>query len=321
MNKLIKSVTQLSLFTIALLSAGVALAGQKIDQTLTTGPEGRVSIDVMSGEVQIKSWDKNEVKVTGELDDDAEGFQFEQNNNRVVFKVHMPRQRWGSWKDDSGSELTFWVPKDSELRFEGVNTDVSVSEVDGGSRINTVNGDIEASKLKRRVSLETVNGKVFSANLEGKIKLMTVNGEIDDRDSLGELEIEAVNGDIRTVSQANEVTVNNVNGDMNLTLKDIKELEINTVNGDIGMSLQTQKRAKVYISTVGGDADIKFAKNVGASFSIEAHSGGDIKNRLTNDRSVKERYGPGESLRFSTGSDAVEVEIDTVSGDITLLKL
>lgn len=320
MNRILKTVSKWSILSMTLLSAGVALAGEKIDQALETAVDGRVSIDVMSGEVQIKSWDKNEVKVVGELDDDAEGYQFEQNNNRVVFKVHMPRQRWGSWKDSGGSELTFWVPKGSELRFEGVNTDIKVDGITGSSRINTVNGDIEAYQLTSRVSLETVNGRVEAEKLEGKIKLMTVNGEIDDRDSAGELEIEAVNGDIRTNSQAEEVAVNNVNGDMNLTLKNIKELEINTVNGDIGMSLETQKRAKVYISTVGGDAYIKMPSDISANFSIEAHSGGDITNRLTSDRSTKERYGPGESLRFTTGSDAVEIEIDTVSGDIKLLK-
>lgn len=320
MKNVAKTVKNLSLLAVLALATAPVMAGEKIDQILKTSADGRVSIDVMSGEVQIKSWDKNEVKVTGELDDDADGYQFEESNGRVVFKVHMPQQRWGSWKDDAGSNLIFWVPKQNDIRFEGVNTSVSVKDIYGGSRINTVNGDIEASTLSKRVSLETVNGRIYSANLEGKIKLMTVNGEIEDRDSRGELEIEAVNGDINTVTEAAELNVNNVNGDIDLKLKNIKELEINTVNGDMDVELRTQRNAKVYISSVGGDANLTFDKSFAGTITVEAHSGGDITNKINGQRPKSERYGPGESLRLSMGSEPVEVEIDTVSGDIKLMK-
>lgn len=319
MKNIAKTVTNLSLLALLALVTAPVLAGEKIDQIVKTSSDGRVSIDVMSGEVEIKSWDKNEVKVTGELDDDAEGYQFEESNGRVVFKVYMPQQRWGSWKSDAGSNLTFWLPKQNDVRFEGVNTNVKVNDVHGGSRINTVNGDIEASSLTKRVSLETVNGKIFSTKLEGKIKLMTVNGEIEDRDSQGELEIEAVNGDINTATDAAELSVNNVNGDMDLNLRNIKELEINTVNGDLDVELRTQRNAKIYISTVGGDANLTFDKSFAGTINVEAHSGGDITNKINGQRPKKERYGPGESLRLNIGSEPIEVEIDTVSGDIKLM--
>jgi len=313
-----KNIFKVSLVTTLLCLSTSLLAGERIDQVLSTTSDGRVSIDVMNGKVAIRTWDKNEVKVVGELDDDAEGYQFEASDSgRVVFKVEMPKRRWGSWKDD-GSNLEFWVPVNNELRYEGVNADIEVDGVKGGSRVNTVNGSVEANSLYGRVELETVNGKIKAHGLNGKIKLDTVNGEIKDEDSEGEIKIETVNGDIETNSSAEDIEISNVNGDMDLQLATVKELEISTVNGDIDMEIELMDASRVFISTVGGDADIKFKGDVSAEFNIEAHSGGDIDNKLTKDKVKRDKYGPGESLRFQMGDGTAEVEIDTVGGDITI---
>ena len=301
-----------------LLLSGVALAGDKIDESLPTTADGRLSIDVMNGEVKIKTWNKNEVKVVGELDDDAEGYQFESTEDgRVVFRVEMPKRRWGNW-DDSGSNLEFWLPENNNLRFEGVNADVDVENVMGGAKVNTVNGNVEAKSLKGRVNLETVNGKIKTSGLEGKIKLNTVNGTIEDRNSSGDVNFETVNGDIESNTTAADIDISNVNGDMDLELSLVKELEISTVNGDIELELSIEERSRVFISTVGGDADIKFNGTLSADFNIEAHSGGDIRNKLTKDKVKRDRYGPGETLEFKVGKGEAEIEIETVGGDITI---
>lgn len=157
-----------------------------------------------------------------------------------------------------------------------------------------------------------------SVDLTGDIELNTVNGDIQDVDSKGEVQIETVNGDINTNTSAEELTISNVNGDMDLKLLDVKEIEISTVNGDIDLGVNTKKLEKAYITTVGGDADIRFEGDVDAEFNLEAHSGGDITNRLTGDKVKKDKYGPGESLKFSMGSGKANIEIDTVSGDIRI---
>jgi len=314
MKKLILSTITSSL----LLFSGLTFAGEKIDESLMTTKDGRLSIDVMNGKVTIKTWDKNEVKVVGELDDDAEGYQFESNDKgRVIFKVEMPKRRWANW-DDSGSKLEFWLPENNNLRFEGVNADVDVENVLGGAKVNTVNGNVEAKSLKGRINLETVNGKIKTRSLEGKIKLNTVNGTIEDRNSSGDVNFETVNGDIDSDTSAADIDISNVNGDMELDLSLVKELEISTVNGDIDLELAIEDNSRIFISTVGGDADIKFNGTISADFNIEAHSGGDIRNKLTKDKVKRDRYGPGETLEFKVGSGTAEIEIETVGGDITI---
>ena len=309
---------KMSAIGLAVLMSSAVMAGERVDETVSTSADSRVSIDVQSGKVEIKTWDKNVVQVRGELDDDAEGYEFvAEGDGRVVFKVHMPKRRWGSWNEE-GSTLEFYMPVNSNLRFEGVNADVKAQDVKGGSKIHTVNGDVKASNLVGRIDLETVNGEINASGLSGDIELNTVNGEIRDESSQGEVQIETVNGDINTNTSADELNISNVNGDMDLQLAGVKELEISTVNGDIDLVLNAESLDRAYITTVGGDADVRFEGDVNAEFNIEAHSGGDITNRLTNDKVKKAKYGPGESLRFVKGKGKANIEIDTVSGDIKI---
>jgi len=316
-----RSSWKMSLASVLCLLSTSVFAGDKINETVDTKARGNVTIDVLSGNVDINVWDKNQVQIVGELSDDAKGYTFEvDNNGEVYFKVEMPNNRWGNWNDDDGSNLKIMMPKTNNLRFEGVNVNIEAAGIQGESRINTVNGNVTASSLESRIKLETVNGNIKSTDLKGKINLNTVNGKIRDKNSQGELEIETVNGDINTDTSATEIGISNVNGEMKINAKSVEEMEVGTVNGDIEVILSLTEKGHFSYSSVGGDADIYFVGDISASFNIETHAGGDITNHLTKDKSKEAKYGPGESLKFSMGTGSAEVQIDTVSGDVTLNK-
>lgn len=319
MNKQVLHSFKLGVVSLGLISMAT-IAGESIDKSLAASADGFVAVDVQSGTVKLKTWNKNEVKVVGELDDDAEGYEFEVDGNKVVFKVKMPEKRWGSWGgySDKGSNLEFWLPTASKLKFEGVNVDVNVSGVTGGSMINTVNGDIEAQELTQKVKLETVNGNVISNKLNGKIDITTVNGEVKDSDSKGAVVIETVNGSIIVDTAATELAVNNVNADMQIVADKVEDIEISTVNGTLDIELELIEKGRFSFSSVSGDAEISFSGDVSADFDIEAHAGGDIDNYITQQKAKKAKYGPSEKLKFKVGQGSADVEIDTVSGDIVI---
>ena len=317
------SLIKISTLSALLMMSPLMLAGEKINETLNTTAKGEVFLEVMNGKVTIKTWDKNEVQVKGELDDKAEGFIFELDGDRVTFEVEMPKRNWSGWGNnwsENGSTLEIWMPTTNRVRFEGVNTDIDIENVTGGSKVNTVNGDISAEKLSHRVSLETVNGKINADSLSGDITLNTVNGKVRDKNSSGELHIETVNGDIDSKTDATKLTLNNVNGDLTIETHKSSDTDVSTVNGDLELTITLIEDSRLVYSSVGGDADIFFKGDISADFDIETHAGGDIDNYLTSERARKDKYGPGEKLRFKMGKGSADVEIDTVSGDVSLKK-
>ncbi|MBE0369683.1 DUF4097 family beta strand repeat-containing protein [Pseudoalteromonas aurantia] len=310
-----------TLVSLAMLPLSV-FAGDKINEQINIPNGGKVLIENQRGDVTINSWDQDVFKVTGTLDDKALGFSLETQGTVTEFIVKMPKLNRG-WNHGSGqgSNLKIYMPKNSELSFEGVNVDVSASNLIAGAQIKTVNGSVKADKLTGKVSLETVNGDVDATDLSGNIRYETVNGEIEDRNSQGKLRFNAVNGDIESTTSATEIRLENVNGEVDLNIKELNELRLNTVNGEIDIRVAKMgDNASMNMDTVSGDVRLFFPQDVSARFDIDAHSGGHIVNGLSSDKVKRAKYGPSRELEFSINGGRADVEVDTVSGRIELKK-
>ena len=312
------------IYTLALAPV-LAFAGEKIDEQLDVPKDGRIYIDNQRGEVIIKGWDKNTFKVTGELDDKAEGYTLENRGQRTDFIVDMPKrynQGWGHNNDnDEGSKLTIYMPHASALVMEGVSVDVMVSELHNDTRVETVNGDIDAKQLQGKLNLETVNGDIDGVNLAGEIRYQTVNGDINDLDSQGQLQMTLVNGDVESSTRAEDIRFENVNGDLQLNAQTLGSLKINTVNGELEVRVaKLHADGQIRAESVSGDLDLYLPSDLSARFDLEAHAGGDIRNELSDDKAVEAKYGTGESLHFTLGQGEAEVQVTTISGNTHLRK-
>lgn len=306
---------------IALVQLPAFAAGKTINAEREVSANEKIDIEVQSGAVNIVGTSAAKFIVTGELDEQAKGFELESAGGSTRFVVKMPRSTsyWGDNDKTEGSQLDIQVPVGAVLRFTGVNTEVVVKGVAGGTRLKTVNGNVTAQDLKEDIALETVNGDITSANNHGRLQLTTVNGSIRDQGSQGRrLNVESVNGEIRLDSRAEEVNFSVVNGEGELTLTGTSRLELSSVNGEVSAVLKESKTPKINGSSVSGSTRLTLDKDINARFELEASAGGSISNSLTNDKAEKAKFGPSSDLNFTTGSGDGEVEISTVSGDIDI---
>ncbi len=304
------------LFTIITMQG---FAGDKVDQQLDVNGASHVSIDNLRGKVIVTGWDQNSVSVNGEIDDEAKEFIFEKKDDEIIIKVVMPRHMNGGWNKD-GSNLNIQLPKNIRVDFTGVSSDVELHDLHKSTQAKTVSGDIKVSELSQHIELTTVSGEINSRNLAGKITLSTVSGRIVDKQSQGHLNLKAVSGDLNTHSTANEVSVNTVSGEIELNLAEIDELLISTVSGDVDGRLSLNNNGLIKMSSVSGDLDLTFENDVQASFRLKANAGGDLVNRITEDKAIQAKYGPSSKLSFETGNANASVKASTVSGRIKVSK-
>lgn len=304
--------------SVLMLFTAIANGGESIDKVLDVKANGSVSIESMNGRVEIIGWDKPQVAVKGELDDDARGYEFETDSGYTVFKVIMPKSKGRNWSRSSGSRLTIQVPNQSKVEFESVNGDVSIEKVYGGAKVHSVNGHVTGEDLKNRVTLKTVNGNVEASKLDGKIKLLTVNGKVKSESTTGRVHFETINGSIYAKSQASEVDAENVNGSVELTLTQAEEIDVTTVNGEVELDVTLLSDTQLSATSVSGSIDLAVTGQIGGDFKFNTHAGGDIKNRLTDDKVKKHRYAPGKSLRFELSGGDAKVDVTSVSGQLSI---
>ncbi len=295
-------------------------AGERIDQTLDVSKTAHISIEDPNSRIEIHAWNKNKVKVSGELSKQAKNYRFERQGGNVIFDVEYADKM--SWRKKSSgqdiSRLKFYVPIESRLAISNVNGDIDVTGVEGGASVESVNGNIAVKKLKQRISLETINGSITVDSVAGKLSIETINGNVNDSGSSGELNVSTVQGKVTVKSRYSSVAVEVVNGNLELQLEKIDELTIESVNGKVDVAMDLNSEGEVSVSNVNGSIDLRFNKDVSADFEIETFVGGTIVNGLTVDKADKQKFGPGSSLQFSKNGGSAQVSVNSVSGTVRI---
>lgn len=273
-----------------------ALAGEDVDLTRPFDGNGTIEIYNTRGEVDIEGWDRPEVHVVGELDDLAEGILFEVEDDRVIVRVRIP-DRHVNWGD--GSDLKIRVPRSSFVSFRGVDTDVSLTEIEGGMRVDTVSGDVKAQEIGTRIRIKTISGRV----------------EI--KKSAGPLRVSSVSGDLRLDVTSTEVEIDAVSADLDGIFEALQSLDIRLVSGEADLSATLGAEASLRIESVNGDISLRLAEPVDAKIEVRTGPGGDIENDLSDDAPTRTRS-YSQQLNTALGNGTSRVQVYTVTGDVSV---
>lgn len=324
--------------TLALMAlAGAAYAGTPIDERRPMDASGLVTLDLTNATVRISGSSNNEFHISGELGDDVDDWELRESNGGIHFEEDIRRGNnnwnwdWGCWRrndDDDckqdfrarSSDLDISMPAGSVLRLDGVNGDVTVTGLANNTNVSIVNGDLTLIGLAGTVKAETVNGDLFGENLRGRVSLETVNGEINDRDSsVDRVDYQTVNGDVVSNVRSGQISAETVNGDMDLELDTAEQLDLSTVGGRIDVDTSLADNADIEISSVHGRISLTVPASVSARFVVSTEVSGRINNQLTDDEPEREnRYVNSSDLSFTLNGGAADVDITTVSGNVTL---
>jgi len=296
--------------------SGALWAGEAIEESMSAEGVSSVNIENVRGKVTVVGTQENQITVNGKLGEYAERFEFKKSGNVLRIKVVVDERRGYQGSNDKGSVFTVNMPKTLDLNFDGISTDVNISQLSSHVEVKTVSGDISVNNLDDNIELTTVSGDIESNNLQGKIRLSSVSGNIDDKHSSGRLRLKSVSGTVETRSTAKEVTLGAVSGDVDFVLDEVEELVVTSVSGDIEGSLTLMDNGQLKVSGVSSDIELEFQGDLNADFRLQASAGGDIVNRITDDKAKHAKYGPSSKLQFSTGNGSASVRGNVVSGEI-----
>ena len=312
-------------FLTALLMGAVALstvnavAQERVDEKMDVPKGTEVFVDNERGSIEVMASDDNVVHVTCTLDKRTEQFIFELRGSTLHVQVKTPEQN-GWFDDDDGSKLTIYMPKTSHLDVKGVSMDFEAFDLEAGVEANLVSGDVKVENIKGGVEVSTVSGDIDARAIAGLVRLESVSGDINDKDSAAKVaHYQAVSGDIKVrADQLEEFYLQNVSGDVSGELPKLKKANLKNVSGDIHISLNLANNGELKASSVSGDMEFIFASTPDASFDISTNAGGDIVNRLTNDKPTESRWGTSSELTFEVGAGSARVGITTVSGTVEI---
>jgi DUF4097 and DUF4098 domain-containing protein YvlB len=173
---------------LALVPTARASVTETVNKTFPLDRDGTVHLDNVNGNIEIVAWDKAEVSVEAEKkarnDEDLHRVTIEFDSVPAKLTIKTKYERKGGWFSnnvDASVRYKLMVPAGAHLqKIDGVNSDITVTGVQGPVDLDTVNGRISAAGLAADARLDSVNGSLSAgfASLEHvtKVKLDSVNG-------------------------------------------------------------------------------------------------------------------------------------------------
>jgi DUF4097 and DUF4098 domain-containing protein YvlB len=271
--------------SLALLAT---LALPQADTTFAVERSQRLEVSAHSGDIVVRAWNRNAVRVKAEL---APRARLVVDQSSATVSVHTSGTRAGQ------ADYDITVPTWMAVSLHGVNTTMSVDAVQAAIRAETVNGDISVKGGEGLVSLNTVEGSVTLDGAKGRIDVESVNADVTVRNSDGEVRAETVNGGILLAGvRADAIDANTVNGDVlyDGPIRPAGRYRLVTHNGDVTITIPPGTDARVSVSTFQGDFESDFPVT------------------LTERR--------GKRFDFTIGKGGAAVDLESFQGTIRLVR-
>lgn len=291
-----------SLFCLAALAMSApAFAQTPIDETRPLAADGRVSIENLKGRVQVRTWDRAEVRVTGSLGEGVEKLEIDDGGATLSIVVRYPETSGWRSRDQTGpTMLEVMLPRTASVDVEAVSADIDTAGT-GGMQLElaSVSGDVlvRASK-SRQVRLESVSGDV--------------DAELESRD----VAAESVSGDVRVVGRiGGRVGISAVSGDLLLSSGTVDRLSVETVSGSAKLDTALAAGGRIDAESVSGDIDLTVPAATSARLRVESFSG-TIRSPVG--KVETEEFGPGSHLDARMGAGDGDVSLESFSGNVRI---
>jgi DUF4097 and DUF4098 domain-containing protein YvlB len=259
------------------------------DQTVAVTKGARLSIDNFAGEVIVKAWDRDQLRVQARHPSRT---KIDVRTGPTVVTV---RSSTSGAPGSVDYEITApaWMP----VKIEGTFNFITVEGTQGEVSAATVRGDIIVRGGTGSVTAKSIEGEVTVENARGRVTASSVNQGI---------RISGVSGDISAETQ---------NGSIILTKVTASNVELSTINGQIVFDGAVADRGRYRFTTHNGNITATIPENSNVALMVRSYNG-----NFSSQHQVKgppaEEIRRGRRLTYTLGNASAEMEMETFGGNI-----
>ena len=262
------------------------------DETVAATKGSRLTVDNFAGEVSIKTWDRDSIRVLA------------RHNPRTKVNIRTGASSVVIRAEHSGApgsvdyEITSpaWMP----VKVSGTYNFISIEGAQSEVNAETTRGDVVVKGGTGTVTAKSIQGEVIVEGARGRIVASSVNEAVRITDVSGDISVESNNGDI--------------------TMLQIKSqnIEANTINGDIRFDGTPSDRARYRFTTHNGDIVVAMPESSNVSFIVRSYQG-DFSPRLKVNGPPRSEVRQGRRNTYTLGTGSAEVELESFGGSIRLV--
>jgi DUF4097 and DUF4098 domain-containing protein YvlB len=249
---------------------------EKFEKTEALAKGGKVYLINVSGDIEIKSWKEDQVKIEAlkvseassrdKAKENAKEVTIDVTNEAGVVRIETkyPERHgfWGFNNNNVSVSYKLWIPEKAAADVKSVSGDVTLDCILGGpAKVNSVSGNVNILGAAG-VEIKLVSGDITLENVMGDAYLRSVSGNVRATKIKGSVEIESVSGDIelKDVAEARTVTGKSVSGDITYmgTIMPGGNYELKSHSGNVEMKIPANSAFDFEANTFSGVIDTDF---------------------------------------------------------------
>jgi len=255
---------------------------EKFEKTVSLAKDGKVTLQNITGSIDVKSWNKGEVKIDAVKISRASTLAQAKENAGLV-KIEVEKEgntlRIKTEYPDEGKvfrrrslnvsvKYSLVIPTKASVKIDSVTGSVDLEKIGGAVKVNIVTGSIVVKTADKGVDCETVTGRINLQNITGDAFMETVTGRITASQIKGSIKA-------REVSEASVVDGNTVTGAVVYDGKINRDgrYTLNTHTGRIEMTLPADSGFDLEANTFSGSIQSDFEIKVSGKISKKRISG------------------------------------------------
>jgi DUF4097 and DUF4098 domain-containing protein YvlB len=264
-------------------------SARALDTTFTIPAGARVEIENFAGDVVVRTWDRNAVRVVASRE---ERDRTQVRTTGAVVRIESGQRRGPSRIIDY--EVT--IPASAALRVSGPYADVSIDGAGGDITVETVKGDVRVRGGNGQISLRSIEGAISLERARGRISLS------------------AVNDDIRGVQLEGEITAETINGDIKLEAIRSGNVSASTINGTLTYEGTIRDQGRYALTTHNGNLVLVVPEGTNAAVSVATFNG-KVESALPISLTETKR---GQRFHFTIGNGSARIELESFNGTVHL---
>ena len=241
-----------------------------------------LKLDASSGNIEISTWDKNEVyvKISGNnRAKEKTEFTFSNDENMVDITAKTKSSFWG-WNKGIKLKFDIKLPKNFNPETHTSGGNIKLEGLNGNPNLKTSGGNIYVKNSSGNIRTNTSGGEIRVENVSGSMKLSTSGGNISANNFNGNFDARTSGGNIKLAGNDSKIYAETSGGDIKLDYKgQNKGIELNTSGGDIDINLPADINAAANLSSSGGRISCDFKGNnavkvSSSKFEADINNGG-----------------------------------------------
>src|SRR3954465_9239373 len=258
-------------------------------QTVQVAKGTKLEVNNFAGDVNIKVWDKDAVRVEVN-NSDRETVDISKGEQTLTIRSRSLR---GGRPRSLASTISVpaWMP----IAVAGTYADVTMEGVGGDVSVETTHGDVKVRGGSGFVSLKSVQGEITLEKAKGRVEVRAVNESIHLADINGDLSAESTNGSII------------------LDRIDSANVDLYTVNGNISYDGAIKDKGLYRLTTHNGLIAMPIADKANAMLTVRTYNGGFPSTFPSGDPDKRNKR-----FTVTLGNGSAHVELESFGGTISL---